>query len=242
MPFKSDEEAGIPTPPMVGIATKRSKGRPKKTEGELRCLSVRLTPTSQQPIDFKARLTAGDFKKLVAAREGGIDGVKLHYHLYCETLLSDTTTRGIWGKLTGGIGNAAYSQTIAHNGTEGYAVKDEEIVYSEGYTPKEISELIEKSREYRRQTTTASKQKQRAQDKLLVKAMESVAEVLKVQDLSPTSTMELLLNYYDDLGARFPMRGTLETAVMKLLYKTRKNLVVDWYAKNLVPSQGGWGT
>lgn len=212
-------------------------GRPKKQDGEVRKLDVRLTPDNQLPIEFGSRsgITSDDFIKALVCEEGG-EGTdkKLHYHAYFETRRSETWMTGWLKRLTGGSGNKFYSQRQAHEGTLGYCVKDEKIVFSLGFSEGEITELVNQSRQYRKDNETDKKRRQRAKENFLGEYMKEVAEALEsVATPTPHLCMRLLIDCYARDEKRFPPRSSLETATMSILYKFNKDLVIDWYSKNL---------
>lgn len=212
-------------------------GRPKKEDAEIRCLDVRLTPSNQQPIDF-TKLDLSDYQKFLVGKEGGTGtGKQLHYHCYIETRRSDFYLKTQYQALTGGMGNKAYSQRKAHEGTLGYCVKDGDVVLQHGYTEDEVKGFKERSAQYRTEKETERKRSVRAKDNLLKGyVMEVIEELEQYSNPSPHYIMSLFLQKYDRDDARFPSRSTLETAVLTILYRFSPSQVVEYYTKNINPS------
>lgn len=214
----------------------KQRGRPKKDDGEVRELDVRLTPQDQRRPEFATYFTTDDFIKVIVAEEGGEQtDIKLHYHCYIETRRSDTWLYGLFARLTGGKGNKFYSLRKAHEGTKGYAVKDERICYYRGFTEHQIMEIIERSRNFRKETETGRKRESRAKEKYLGLVLKEVAEGVSTHP-SPTPLLitEEILKCYSRDQKRFPPRATIENGVMSIYYKHNPREVVGWYAKNLV--------
>lgn len=212
------------------------RGRPKSEDAEVRSLDVRLTPANGKIIDFNKYLTEEDFTKVLVCEEGGeYTDKKLHYHAYFETRRSDTYLTKLYNGMTGQIGNASYSQRTAHEGTKGYAIKEELVKFQIGFSDQELVSLIEQSRNYRKAVETTKKKESRAKEKLLVLIMKEVAEVANATRIfSPELIMAEILKGYTKHNARFPMRSTLETAVMTCLYAKYPNEVNRWYSKNII--------
>lgn len=215
------------------------RGRPKKTDGELRQLDVRITPKSQERPDFPAIFKFEDFPKCLIAEEGGVGtDTRLHYHLYIETLRSDTYLKKVFTQTAGGKGNQCFSVRAAHEGTKGYAVKDERIVHTIGFSPAEVQEILNESEEYRRTLERTKKQNTRSKEKYLTLATVEVRELLTRMppgSFGPEYIVEQLLSCYARDNKRFPPRHTIETTTMTLLYPYHPSAVRQWYANSFLP-------
>lgn len=211
----------------------RGRGRPKKVDAPQVEWDVRITPIDGKEVDWSQN--TGDFIKILASKEYGEQNNKLHYHAYVLTRLSESSVRKVCAKLSGGTGNARYSLRSAHNGTQGYVVKQEDIVCTKGFTNDEVQEIINRSRQYRTAIETTRKGASRAKEKFLAEVLRGVASDISDNRLTPAplSVMTAILEVYHSKQIRFPARATLETAVMTLLYKDRSSFVAQWYAKNI---------
>lgn len=226
-PRNPQDDGGV-----VECPSGRRRGRPKKTTNELVAYDIRITPHTQEEIDFNAYEHLVDFDKFLACKEYGKLGGKLHYHVYATTRLSDSTLRLRCIELAGSSGNGAYSKKIAHNGTQGYVVKDEVIVCKKGFTDSEIEEIVGQSRAYRNTVEATRKSASRSKEKFLAKVVEEVVASVTADD-SPFSVMKKILDVYASKQIRFPARTTLENTVMTIMYKYHPMEVVRYYAKNI---------
>ena len=198
-------------------------GRPKKTEGELRCLDVRLTPSGGE-VTFNP--TTEDFKVFLACREGGEGTNKaLHYHIYCETLRSDTWLTKYWYLLTGygtSVGNKAFKQGKAHDSTIGYVVKEGHVVCRHGCTDQFINEWFDKSKQYRADHEADRKRKHRESQKSLDDILKEVIKEPIDPNLQFEQYTEVLisriLTQYVQCDKRFPSRSQLDNVVSKHMY------------------------
>lgn len=218
-------------------SNRRGRGRPRKEDGEIYKWDIRMVPVDQQKIDFNKNISALNPIKLLVGEEYAKDNGKLHYHLYLETRLSETAVvTGIkklarWTPLHP-AGNALYGKRIAHDGTEGYAVKDGAIVCSYGYNGSELDAIVLRSKQYRRDLATASKAKLRATQK----TMKSIVQQAIDEDIPVCthSIVSFILKKHDELDLEFPSRPRVENAVMKFMYrKGAYNYVQEYYTKNI---------
>jgi len=213
--------------------------RPKKTTGKALEYDVRVTPTDGNELEFNP--SNEDFEILVACKEGGPETDKrLHYHIYCKTIRSESWLRqyfSVLGKATETEkGNAVYSLRKAHEGTIGYVVKEGDVKCRLGWTDRFLEEMITKSNQYRKDKEADRKRASRVKENCLAEIMKVVAEGVK-NDPSPTprKITELILHQYNERQIRFPNRSTIENCVMTILYKTRPTMVIEYYAKNIEP-------
>lgn len=206
--------------------------RPKKSDGSPVAWDMRLTPISGNPIDFSG-ISVDDFQMFICCEEGGEGTSKrLHYHAYALTLRSETWLRKIAQALTGGQGNPAYSVKKAHSGSLGYVVKEGKVKVRLGCDDRFLTEMLSKSQEYRKELETERKRVQRSKENTLAEIMKVVAEGVSSRS-QPHEVMSAILAQYYLKQVRFPNRGTLENAVMTLLYPHRSDLVDAYYSRNL---------
>lgn len=199
------------------------RGRPKKTEGELRCLDVRLTPFGGE-VTFAPQTE--DFKVFLACREGGEGTNKaLHYHIYCETLRSDTWLTKHWYALTKydvAVGNKAFRQRTAHDNTIGYVVKEGRVVCRHGCTDLFVNEWYDKSKQYRSDAEADRKQKQRLSQKSLddiVKEVEQDPIDINLQfETYAAHFIGKILDKYVQCGKRFPSRAQIDNVTFRHMY------------------------
>lgn len=223
---------------IYGPSNVRRRGRPRKSDGEIFKWDIRLTPCDGEPIDF-TNVDLGQLKLLVG-EEGGTPTLKLHYHMYLETRMSDTLLRQNLYKIAKWTptclvekGNPVFRKGVPHEGTEGYAIKHEKIVCSYGYTEQELHAIVERSRQYRRDRESAKKAKSRASQATM---KEFIKEAIESENVvaSPTFIVNFLLTKYEEHQLVFPSRSQMENAVMTVMSKRgRMNYVIDYYTKNL---------
>lgn len=214
----------------------RRRGRPRKSDGEIFKWDIRLTPCDGEKIDF----TVADLGqvKLLIGEEGGTPTLKLHYHIYLETRMSDTLLRQNLYKLAKWTphfpsGNSVFRKGAPHEGTEGYAIKGENIVCSYGYTEQQLHSIVESSRQYRRDLESSKKAKSRASQATM---REFIKEAVEHEEVvaSPNSIVIFLLSKYEEHQMVFPSRSQIENATMTVMSrKGRMNYVIDYYTKNL---------
>lgn len=209
--------------------------RPKKIIGDPVEYDVRVTPIDGKPIEFSP--TTEDFIKFLACLEGGVNTDKrLHYHVYCVTLRSETYLRSYFGRLARGTGNAAYSIRKAHEGTIGYVIKEGQVVCRHGFDEKLIDEYYAKSKQYRTKLDIERKRAFRQKENFLVEVMKEVSEAIKS---SPPPLLEFgeyvirqVLTHYSSNQIRFPPRSTLDNCVLTLMYKYYPDNVVAYYSRS----------
>lgn len=222
----------FPDPPQRGEAGRKQRGRPK-VEAELTKWDVRLTP--EKPIDFERCFDNEDYEKVIICEEGGLGtDKKLHFHCYLESRRSNSYLYNTFAKICGGKGNKFYSMREAHDGTLGYAIKEEVVRFSKNFTEQEIEEIKERSRNYRKDKDADNKRASRAKEKYLATILKEVAEggCLPTQP-APEDYIAQILKCYDRDTKRFPPRATLENAVMTLMYRSDPFYVIRYYTKNI---------
>lgn len=212
----------------------RRKGRPK-VDNEPRELDIRLTPVDQVEVDFSA-VDLTDFKILLICKEGEPNGQpRLHYHMYAVTSRSDTYLDKLLNQLGKADeyrkGNAVFSKRKAHDGTQGYVVKNGCVVLRHGLDDRYITELFKKSENYRKEKEAERKSAARSTENFLMNILKD-AEVNRLSD--PLELTKLILNAYSEAGKRFPPKSTVQTAVLSVMYKTDPDLVIRHYARNLI--------
>jgi len=231
-----EEEIEIPC--IHGPSSPRRRGRPKKEDAEIRKFSIRMTPCDNEEIQFDKWFTGEDFIKFIAGREHGTQNGKLHYHIYCETRRSDTWLNNVMYKATRWTphhprGNAVFSRTLAHEGTLGYSVKEEDVAYSLGFASSELDALLEGSRQYRRDLEADKKRRVRKSQNTMKQFIEDAIE--HFQDLAPEprSVVKFILEKYETSEMPFPSKSQMENAVMKVMYRFSTNYVLDHYCRHL---------
>lgn len=216
------------------------RGRPRKENGEVYKWDIRITPCDGQPIDWN--LNEFNPIKLLVGEEIGKQNGKLHYHAYLETRLSDTCLRQQIMKLARWTphhpsGNAVFKKSIAHDGTEGYAVKEGKVVYRDGYDDTELYAILNRSQQYRRDIESSKKSKSRAAQKTMKEFIEEVTQYYKSNpDLKPSKIdiANELLNKYHVNEMMFPSRGPIENATMTILSRLGIwDSVLNYYTKNM---------
>lgn len=214
----------------------RRRGRPKKEDAEIRKLSIRMTPCDNEEIQFEKWFTEEDFIKFIAGRERGEQNGKLHYHIYCETRRSDTWLNNVMYKATRWTphhprGNAVFSRSIAHEGTIGYSVKEEDVAYQLGFTSAELDAMIEYSRQYRRDLESHKKRSDRKKQATMKQFIEEA--YTHAHDWDPRSLVSFFLMKYQDSDLPFPSKSQIENAVMKVMYRCSPNYVIDYYCRHV---------
>lgn len=233
-------ETELEIPTLVAPSSNRRRGRPKNEDAEIRKFSIRLTPCDNAEINFEKWFTGEDFIRCIAGREIGEQNKKLHYHIYCETRRSDTWLNNLMYRASNWTphherGNAVFSRTIAHEGTLGYSVKEEDIAYSLGFASSELDALLEGSRQYRRHLEADKKRRVRKSQNSMKQIIEDAIEHFREQQLSdPRVVVKFILDKCEELDFSFPSKSQMENIVMKILYKLGwNNYVMDFYCKHL---------
>lgn len=202
---------------------------------QLATYDVRITPTDQLPIT-KEQIMESDLKiseVILVAEEGGTPELKLHYHMYLKTTLSESRLRNVCSMLgratKSANGNTVYSIRAAHLHTIGYVVKGKNIVYH-NQSQTLIDQYLDQSDEYRKSKEKERKTAFRKNEKTLMDIMKEV-EV----DCNSTAQSVVIdvLKMYSKLGQKFPTRSALEVATMSILYPHRPVDVESYYCRNL---------
>lgn len=223
---------------------------PKQSPIEFQHWSLRLTPSDQKPIDDFTVLVKGySDSRILVFQEGG-EGTdsKLHYHCYVSSRRSESDmktksrllaredkeyTEEIDGKMVHTkMGNNIFSLKVAHGNTVQYACKQEELVYSHGFTEDEIDIFYERSRQYRKDVEKDKKAKQRAKISFLQVALDAVRQELREEGKALTAIpSEIYTKLRYQFGARpLPSRSLLETAIVSLCSREYQE---RYYLKNL---------
>ena len=227
---------------------------PKLVGAEFVHWSLRLTPSDQEPIADWSSLLVERYSgtRILVFQEGGEDtDCKLHYHLYISSRISKSHlqtlsrqlaredkefTEIIDGKTVHTkMGNNIFSLKLAHGNTIGYACKQEDLVFSFGFTEDEIDIFYERSRQWRKDMENAKKTKQRAKISFLQVAMDAVRQKLGERPLAEKALTRTPAKIYTMLeheyGARpLPSRGMLETAIVSLCSPEYRR---QYYLRNL---------
>lgn len=211
--------------------------RTKANPDELYIRELRITPPDGQPItDWQ--ITDKDFKQVIAAQEGGEDQVRLHYHVYIETMRSASwITKWIYSIAhcyNGEQGNSVFFSRKPHDNTIGYVVKHGNIVVRHGTTDTFIDEWLAKSDQYRR-----DKEADRARNKRLKKSFtqqvrNKVSEILRQSPdtHSPQRVLDLIIECYHEANQVFPSRTQVENLIVTLLYPYDKSLHRAFYLRS----------
>lgn len=226
--------------PTIVAPSSRRRGRPKNEDAEIRKFSIRITPCDNEEIDFEKWFTAEDFVKCIAGREVGEQNKKLHYHIYCETRRSDTWLNNLMYRAARWTphhqrGNAVFSRTLAHEGTLGYSVKEEDVAYSIGFTSSELDALLEGSRQYRRDLEADKKRRDRKRQNNMKQVVENAIEHFREnRPVDPRVVVKFILDKCEEYDLSFPSKSQMENIVMKILYKLGwTNYVMDFYCHHL---------
>lgn len=212
--------------------------RPKLNPGEILALELRITPPDGKPIeDWKVDDT--NFKMVLAAREGGGDtGVRLHYHLYIETLRSRSWilnwVYSIAHCYNGEKGNSVVFTGKPHDKTIGYVVKHGDIACRHGCSDGFITEWLNKSDEYVRNVAAKRKADVRRNQAFSALVRQKVAATL-ASDASmrtPTCICNLVLAEYHKAEKVYPSRTQVECLIATLLHPYDEGLVRLFYTKS----------
>lgn len=223
-------------------SNRRLRGRPKNEDAEIRKLDIRLTPCTDEEVDFEKWFTAEDFIRCIAGREIGETNKKLHYHIYCETRRSDTWLTNQMYRAARWTphhprGNSVFRKNTAHEGTLGYSVKEEDVAYSLGFSSSELDALLQASRQYRRDLEADKKRRDRKKQATMKELVEMAIEHFLSEHshdlILPRTIVKFILTKCEELDHPFPPRSQMENAIMKVMYKHgQHNYVYDYYCKN----------
>lgn len=214
--------------------------RTKANPNELYVREIRITPADGKPIeDWKISET--DFKMVVGAVEGGTPDVRLHYHLYVESLRSASwITKWIYSIAhcyNGEQGNTVFFSRKPHDNTLGYVVKHGNIVVRHGCTETFITEWLAKSEQYRRDKDANRKRNQRIEKAFTHQVRDTLVEHLKTHTDARTeeACLELIIQSYHEANKIYPSRATVELLIVSALAPYRPNMVRSFYLKNFSP-------
>lgn len=157
--------------------------RPRKMK-EWNC---RVTP----PLGMDLVFPTDQFEQFISCKEYGKINGKKHYHLYCKTTLNDDEVRKYLRDICGVDkveGNDLYAVTPAHEGTLGYIVKEEDVITSKGFTEDQLSQLIERSRQYRRDLEAQRKKTQRSKEANNVQICKEVCDQIRLESFMQSGT------------------------------------------------------
>jgi len=211
--------------------------RTKANPDELLILELRITPPDGEPItDWK--ITDTDFKQLIAAKEGGTEDCRLHYHAYVECLRSRTwLTKWIYSIAhchNGEQGNAVFFTRKPHDNTIGYVVKHGDVVVRHGCTETYITEWLAKSDEYRRAKEAGRKRRQRIEKSFTQEVRNMVvARLAESRELrTPDGVLKLILAEYREANKVYPNRTTIETLIVTVLHPYDDSITRSFYLKS----------
>lgn len=211
--------------------------RTKTNPDELYVRELRITPPDGKPIeDWK--VTEKDFKQVLACQEGGTPECRLHYHVYVESLRSESWIKkwiySIAHCYNGEQGNSVFFTRKPHDNTIGYVVKHGNVVVRHGCTQSFIDEWMAKSEEYRRTKEAQRKRTQRVEKAFTQTVRDTVEERLKNSpDLrNPRSILDQILHEYREAGKVFPNRSITENLIATLMYPYDDQLVSAFYLRS----------
>lgn len=212
--------------------------RRKTNPDELYIRELRITPPDGKPItDWKIADT--DFKKVIAAEEGGPPtGKALHYHLYVESMRSESWIKkwvySIAHCYNGEQGNSVWFSRKPHDHTIGYVVKHGNIVVRHGVEDTFITEWLAKSEQYKRDKSAESKRKQRVEKAFTHQVKDKIVEQLAYQPTlrNTRDVTALILDEYATAGKVFPNRTTVENLIATILYGYEHELVFAFYLRS----------
>lgn len=201
--------------------------------------SIRITPTNQMTITKDEFLEKGlkDAELLLVCEEGEPDGSpKLHYHIYIKTNTSRTTLERYCANIGRSTlerkGNAVFSIAKANPGVIGYVIKDNNIVCSLNYSQTVLEQFWEESKQYKRDLETTRKKEIRKQGSSF---KEIIDEIKITSDITPEDVMDFVLSECVKRDMNFPSKSMLETAIVKIMYRTgQNNIVRNFYLRNIV--------
>lgn len=211
--------------------------RTKANPDELLTLELRITPPDGQLItDWQ--VTDKDFKQVIAAKEGGTEDCRLHYHAYVECLRSRTwLIKWIYSIArcnNGEQGNAVFFTRKPHDNTIGYVVKHGDVVVRHGCSETFITEWLNKSDEYRRAKEAGRKRRQRIEKSFTQEVRNKVvARLEESRDLrTPEGVLTLILAEYSEAKKVYPNRSTIENIIVTVLHPYEPSLTRAFYLRN----------
>lgn len=211
--------------------------RTKVNPDEILALELRITPPDGQPID-DWKIVDTDFKQVIAAKEGGTDDVRLHYHLYIETLRSRSwITKWIYSIAhcyNGEQGNSVFFSRKPHDNTIGYVVKHGDVVVRHGCTDSFIEEWLNKSDAYKRSKEAAKQRLKRLKKSFTQDVRDKVVE--RIRDApelrTPEQVLNLILAEYHEAKMTFPSRTQVENLIVTILYPYDNGLTRAFYLRS----------
>lgn len=213
--------------------------RPKLDPTAINKFELRITPPDAEPItDWK--VNDKDFQLLLACREGGTEGVRLHYHVYLETLRSKSWilkwVYSIAHCYNGESGNSVVFTRTPHDNTIGYVVKHGDVACRHGCTDRFITEWLERSAQYAKDSATLRKQATRRNEKFSQLVRQTISKHLEEHpDMRyEEQVVGLILEQYSANDKLLPSRSVVENLTCTLLYPWKPDLIRVYYAKNLV--------
>lgn len=218
--------------------------RPVKT-GVLTPMELRITPPDGKPItDWMLDMpVVGSsnpvhFAKLLACEEGGIEDVRLHYHVYLETWRSRSwIIKWIYTIArckNGEQGNSVFFSGKPHDNTIGYVVKHGNVVCRHGIEETFLTEWLAKSKQYRSDKDAKRKRKQRIEKAFTHQVRETVSATLRdAPDLrTPEDVMNLILREYEEHKKMYPSRSSMEIQIVSLLAPYHPATVRAFYLRS----------
>lgn len=211
--------------------------RPKADPNALYVRELRITPPDGQPItDWK--ITPDDFKVVISAQEGGTPDCRLHYHLYIESMRSESWIKkwiySIAHCYNGESGNTVFFSRKPHDNTIGYVVKHGNIAVRFGCTQTYIDEWLLKSDEYRRAKESDRKRSTRMSKAFSLEVLKKVVEAVRTDQTlrNPGSVLNLILANYQEANKPYPSRTQVESLVVTVLHPYDESLVRSFYLKS----------
>lgn len=211
--------------------------RTKQNPDEVLILELRITPPDAEEItDWK--ITPEDFKQVIAAREGGTEECRLHYHLYVECLRSRSWLikwiYSIAHCYNGEQGNAVFFTRKPHDNTIGYVVKLGDVVVRHGCTQTFIDEWLAKSDQYRRNKETDRARAKRMKKSFTQLVRDKISVILREtsDSRSPERVLDLITEAYHEANLIFPSRTQVENLIVTLLYPYEKSFHRAFYLRS----------
>lgn len=211
--------------------------RPKLDPNAMYIRELRITPPDGLPItDWK--VTDDDFKVCLAAEEGGTPDVRLHYHLYVETMRSASwITKWIYSIAhcyNGESGNAVFFTRKPHDNTIGYVVKHGNIALRHGCSQTFIDEWLVKSKKYRDAVEASRARSKRMKKAFTQEVLKEVVATVRTDSSlrDPGSVLNLILANYQEANKPYPSRTQVESLVATVLHPYDPQFVRAFYLRS----------
>lgn len=211
--------------------------RTKVNPDELLILELRITPPDGNPIE-DWQVSDQNFKMCLAAKEGGTENVRLHYHAYVECKRSRTwLIKWIYSiaRAPDGVkGNTVFFSGKPHANTLGYVVKHGDIVVRHGCSETFVDEWLAKSAQYQKDRAASKKRQQRVEKSFTQQVRSKVVErLVGAPELrTPSQVLPLILQYYHEADKVYPNRSAIENLIVSVLHPYDPQLVAAFYLRS----------